>query len=669
MGSGLESKSSSTKASNRWPAEANPAEHGYVERRPVHFQSLSKKFSVFTGVLVLWVVGTILLWDVRQHTFDWAKGLVLCGVVGGVAFAISRFTMRRLARPLSLLQAGITSVREGRFEQIQVSRTGDEIQYLGESFNRMIETLAASQEEIRQHQELLEDRIRQRTEELEHAMHAALSASQAKSEFLANMSHELRTPMNGLLGMLDLVLDSGLSTEQKEQLETAQRCAYSLLALLNDILDLSKIEAGKMLLEKIPFNAAEVLRDCVKAQGAKASQKGIDLRFESDPSATVEVLGDPLRVRQVLANLLSNAIKFTDHGWVHVAFGTKVQADKRVELNIQVRDSGAGIPADKLPAIFEKFTQADGSITRKYGGTVLGLAITRRLVQLQNGTVKVESEVGKGSTFFVTLVCEAAPAGMLAAAAKDAVNEKALAPAAPGAKLLLVEDNLVNQKVVLAILRKKGYQIDVANHGREALNKLEAPGAAYNLILMDVQMPVLDGLEATRLIRREERWENIPIIAMTAHAMNGDRERCLEAGMDAYISKPVQPAHLISTIEKQLTASPRVQRNPKPAEHNLAERISQDDSGFVNGILQVFLQLAPERLDRLEAAAGRADTGTLEQEAKMIEAAAQQLASNGLGEVAKRIEAAASKGDFDQVRADLVALRQEISSLETLAVK
>ncbi len=640
-----------------------------MDRRPSSFRSLSKKFSIFTGVLVLWVVGTILLWDVHQHTFDWTKGAVLCGVVGVVAFVISRFTMRLLARPLSLLQAGITSVGEGRFQPIQVSRTGDEIEYLGNSFNRMIETLAASQEEIRQHQELLEDRIRQRTEELERAMHGALAASQAKSEFLANMSHELRTPMNGLLGMLDLVLDSGLNGDQREQLETAQRCAYSLLALLNDILDLSKIEAGKMLLEKIPFNAVEVLRDCVKSQAAKASQKGIELRFDFDPAAVVEMLGDPLRVRQVLANLLSNAIKFTEHGWVQVNFATKTLADRRVELDIEVRDTGSGIPTDKLPAIFEKFTQADGSITRKYGGTGLGLAITRRLVQMQNGAIRVESEVGKGSTFFVTLICEAAPPGMLAAAAKNVMNESVAAPVAPGAKLLLVEDNLVNQKVVLAILRKKGFPIDVANHGREALARLEAPGAKYDLILMDVQMPVLDGLEATRIIRRNENWENIPIIAMTAHAMNGDRERCLEAGMDAYISKPVQPAHLISTIEKQLAAPRRAQRNAQPVEKNLAERISQDDSGFVNGILQVFLQLAPERLDRLEMAAGRADTGTLEQEAKMIGAAAQQLASSGLGQCAKRIEEAASKGDFDQVRADLVALRQEISSLESMSVR
>jgi len=230
-------------------------------------------------------------------------------------------------------------------------------------------------------------------------------------------------------------------------------------------------------------------------------------------------------------------------------------------------------------------------------------------------------------------------------------------------RLLLVEDNLVNQKVVLAILRKKGFQIDVANHGREALNKLNAPDAVYHLILMDVQMPVLDGLETTRCIRRDPRWESIPIIAMTAHAMNGDRERCLQVGMDAYISKPVQPAHLISTIEKHLAAPPGRPRESRPVEGTLADRLLQDESGLMSGVLQVFLQLAPERLDRLAMAAVHADTGTLEREARMIGAAAQQLGSNGLGECAKRIEQNASKGEFDQVKMDLATLRQEIHSL------
>jgi signal transduction histidine kinase/DNA-binding response OmpR family regulator len=514
-------------------------------------RSLSSKYSVFTSILLLWVVATSLWWDIHLHTFDWTKGLILCGIVLGVAAAISQFTNRLLARPLTLLEAGITSVREGRLEPIRVSRTGDEIEYLGESFNRMITALAASQEEIRQYQELLEERIRQRTHELEKAMHGALAASQAKSEFLANISHELRTPMNGLLGMLDLVLDSSMGGEQREQVEIAQRCAYSLLDLLNDILDLSKIEAGRMILEKVPFNLRAVAEDCVRAQGAKAQQKGVDLRFEYAGDVT-NVTGDPLRLRQIVANLLSNAIKFTEKGWVNVRQSISSSSDGRLGMVLEVADSGAGIPSEKVPLIFEKFTQADSSISRKYGGTGLGLAITKRLVELQGGQIRVESRVGRGSTFIVEIPFEAAEAE--APAVEPRRDQPTAVPAAKQPRLLLVEDNAVNQRVVLAMLRKKNYAIEVANNGQEALDKLERAAERYNLVLMDVQMPVLDGLETTRAIRRNKSWDYLPIIAMTAHAMIGDRERCLQAGMNAYISKPVQQAGLIAVIEQYLAS-------------------------------------------------------------------------------------------------------------------
>jgi signal transduction histidine kinase/DNA-binding response OmpR family regulator len=580
--------------------------------------------------------------------------------------------MRALGRPLALLQQGITSVREGKFEPIQISSTHDEIQYLGESFNQMIAEINASQAEIRQHRDLLEERIRQRTEDLEKAMRTALAASQAKSEFLANMSHELRTPMNGLLGMLEVVLDSALSAEQREELGIAQRSAYSLLALLNDILDLSKIEAGKMMIESIPYNVRTVLEDCVKSFQARATQKKIALHLEIDDAAPAEVIGDPLRVRQIAANLLSNALKFTELGWVCLRLSVEESAEGPAQMKIAVSDTGAGIEAAKLTAIFEKFTQADGSITRKYGGTGLGLAITKRLVEMQGGKVHVESQVGKGSTFTVTLPwIPVAKAAASSVESRDGAAVKKIVPAE--VRILLVEDNLVNQKVVLAILRKKGYRIDVAGDGREALSKLDAslagPDQAYNLVLMDVQMPVLDGLETTRIVRLNSRWDRLPIIAMTAHAMNGDRERCLQAGMNSYISKPIQPAHLISIIEKQLQEQ-SMETRPVPqasvSGNGATTRSLLEDSAMANDLLEVFLQLAPERLERLEAAASEADGTTLGSESRKISEAAEQLASRALSDCAQRIELAARGRDFEAALQELQTLRREIAELQAL---
>ncbi len=641
------------------------------DRKPANFRSLSSKLSRFTVALVTWVVVVIMLWDIRRHTFDVTKAILLCAVVAVTAGLISRFTIRLLARPLSLLQEGITAVRQGKFEPIQVSATGDEIQHLGESFNRMIEELTVSREEIRQHRELLEERIRQRTEDLEKAMRTALASSQTKSEFLANMSHELRTPMNGLLGMLDVVLDSHLDGEQKEQLEIAQRSAYSLLALLNDILDLSKIEAGKMMIERIPYNVRTVLEDCVKSFQARTLQKGIALHFELDQAAPSDVMGDPLRVRQIAANLLSNAVKFTDRGWVSLCLSATLSADAGSpaagEMHIEVSDTGPGIEADKLASIFDKFTQADGSITRKYGGTGLGLAIIKRLVEIQGGHVRVESKVGKGSKFTVRLPFE--PVAATAAVPEASQPALPLQPESHTAtRLLLVEDNVVNQKVVMAILRKKGYQLDVAGNGREALARLEISAEGYDAVLMDVQMPVLDGLETTRVIRRDSRWSNLPIIAMTAHAMNGDRERCIQAGMDSYLSKPIQPAHLIATIEQHLAgrASARQAAPANEIERGLTDRLMREDSGMAQDLLQVFLQLAPERLERLEIAQGDADASTLAAEAGKIAAAAKQLASRGLGECAQRIERAAQIGDFSNIAEEIETLRHEIRSLEAM---
>jgi CheY-like chemotaxis protein/HPt (histidine-containing phosphotransfer) domain-containing protein len=333
---------------------------------------------------------------------------------------------------------------------------------------------------------------------------------------------------------------------------------------------------------------------------------------------------------------------------------------------LDVADTGAGIPADKVPLIFEKFTQADSSISRKYGGTGLGLAITKRLVELQGGQIRVESRVGRGSTFTVEIPFETAPAGE--PTVEPRFEQHIVAPATKQARLLLVEDNAVNQRVVLAMLRKKNYVIDVANNGQEALDKLEHAAEPYNLILMDVQMPVLDGLETTKAIRRNSGWDNLPIIAMTAHAMIGDRERCLQAGMNAYVSKPVQQAGLIAVIEQYLASGTGQVAVPRASgvDQVLTSKMMQQDRALVSEMLRLFMEVAPERLEKLEAAAAGGDAQTLSEEAKRIAAAAEHIASNGLRQLARSITDAAAQGDFGSVKADVEALRREIRSLEAL---
>jgi PAS domain S-box-containing protein len=414
---------------------------------------------------------------------------------------------------------------------------------------RAEEDLRVSQAALAAYQNHLEDVIRERTTELVAARQEAERLSRVKGDFISNMSHELRTPMNAVIGLTELCLQSDPAPRQRDYLSKIQTAADMLLTIINDILDFSKIEAGKMQIEHIPTHLTDLLGKLHALFSDRAREKGLDLRFRIQPGTPFCFVGDPLRLGQVLINLVGNAIKFTEKGSVTVSVAPGSTADGKLDLCFSVNDTGLGMTPEQISSLFQAFSQADTSTTRRFGGTGLGLVISSELVSLMGGRMEVESEPGQGSSFRFIAPFASLPESRCESLAALAPGSE-LTEILRGKRILLVEDNEMNQQVASEIMARAGMAIRIVDDGQKAVS--EVSSRPYDLVLMDIQMPVMDGLAATRAIRALPDLRQLPIIAMTAHASQEEKERCLAAGMNDFLTKPFVPALLFQVLARHL---------------------------------------------------------------------------------------------------------------------